>query len=79
MECIRLHEEIVGSPSADSETGTCGAAQTAKDARVKKLVLSHQTVWLEDPASKTQAIGEVMSIFSGPTIWGEELLEVPWR
>ena len=78
MECIKLDEDMVGTASADSETSTYGAARTAKDAGVKKLVLTHQSLSLDDPASKVQAIGEVKSIYAGPTIWGEELLEVPW-
>ena len=78
MECVRLESEIQGNAWGESQTGTYGAGQTAADAGVKKLVLCHQSLSLEEPASKVQAIGEITSIFSGPTIWGEELLEVPW-
>ena len=78
MECIRLHQDMAGTASGDAESSTFGAAQTAKDAGVKKLVLTHQALSLEEPASMVQAIGEVRSIYTGPTIWGEELLEVPW-
>ena len=78
MECIKLHADIVGTASADSETDTFGTGNTASEAGVKKLVLCHQGLPLEEPESKVQAIGEVKSVFSGPTVWGEELLEVPW-
>lgn len=79
MECIRLEDEMTGTPSGASETGTRGSAQTALEAGVKRLVLHHQSPALDDPIAKMQAIGEVKSIFPGPTIWGEELLEVPWE
>ncbi len=78
MECIRLHQDNVGNPAAEYETATYGAGQTARDADVKKLLLCHQNPALEDPESKVQAIGEVRSVFAGPTVWGEELLEVRW-
>ena len=78
MECIRLDQDMAGTASGDAESSTFGAAQTAKDAGVKKLVLTHQALSLEGPASMVQAIGEVRSIYTGPMIWGEELLEVPW-
>ena len=78
MECIRLHDDIQGTASADTETATFGAGETAAEAGVKKLVLCHQSLSLEEPESKVQAIAEVKSVFTGPTIWGEELLEVPW-
>ncbi len=78
MECIRLEDEMIGKPTADTETGTRGSARTALEAGVKKMVLTHQNPGLDDPVAKMEAIGEVKSIFKGPTVWGEELLEVPW-
>ncbi|MBT3996651.1 MAG: MBL fold metallo-hydrolase [Chloroflexi bacterium] len=80
MECIKVDEDMIpGSPSYDTETGTFGAAQTAVDAGVKRLALVHQQGKMEEPVRKSQALFEVKSVFNGPVIWGEELLEVPWE
>ncbi len=78
MECIRLEDEMEGTAGADSETGSRGSAQTALDAGVKKLVLVHQSPGVDEPVSRAHAIGEVKSIYPGPTVWAEELLEIPW-
>ncbi len=78
MECVRTADDIKGTASAESETDTLGAGKTAADAEVQKLVLCHQGMRLEEPEVKVQAIGEVRTMYGGPTIWGEELLEIPW-
>ena len=78
LECVRLHQDHADTPAADSETSTYGAGQTAADAAVKKLLLCHQSPALDDPESRVQAIREIGSRYSGPTIWGEELMDVPW-
>ena len=59
-------------------TGTFGAAQTAVDAGVKRLALVHQQAKMEEPVRKAQAIYEVKSLYDGPVVWGEQLLEIPW-
>lgn len=80
MECIKIDEGMIpGTPSYDTETGTYGAAQTAKDAGVKRLALVHQQAKMEEPVRRSQALREVTSVYGGPVIWGEELLEVPWE
>jgi ribonuclease BN (tRNA processing enzyme) len=79
MECIKIDEDVIpGSPSYETETGTFGAAQTAGDAGVKRLALVHQQAKMEEPVRKAQAIYEVKSLYDGPVIWGEQLLEIPW-
>ena len=79
MECIRLEERMAGTTLARSETSTLGAGQTAKNAGVRKMVLTHQSLDLDDPADHARAIHQVASVYDGPIIWGEELLEVPWE
>ena len=79
MECIRLTSEQEGLATADSETGTYGAAETARDAGVKRLALVHQRPNMDEPVRHAQALREVTSVYDGPVIWGEELLEVPWE
>jgi len=78
MECIRIQDEMDGNPSGTSETGTRGAALTASEAGVKRLALVHQSPELNDPVLKMEAIGQVKAIYTGPTVWGDELLEIPW-
>ena len=79
LECVRLHEDHAGSHAEDFETDTYGAAQTAVGMLVSRSCsYAHQSLPLEEPESKVQAIGEVRSIYKGPTIWGEELMEVRW-
>ena len=79
MECIKLHDDWKGTASADSETDTWGAGQTAQDAGVKRVLLNHQNLTLEDPIKKTQAIHEVKQFYSGPVLWADELMEVPFE
>lgn len=78
MECIRLHHTMADEVPGESETSTIGAGQTAQDAGVKKMLLVHQSLELEEPEAHTQAIAEVSSVYGGPTIWAEEMTEVPW-
>ena len=79
MECIKLHDDWKGTASADSETDTWGAGQTAQDAGVKRVLLNHQNLTLEDPIKKTQAIHEVKQFYGGPVLWADELMEVPFE
>jgi ribonuclease Z len=79
MECIRLESAHEGNAYGDSETGTYGAGQTAKDAGVKRLALVHQIPAMDEPVMHAQALKEVTSVYEGPVIWGDELLEVPWE
>ena len=70
---------VPGTPNYDTQSGTYGAGQTAADAGVKRLVLVHQAANMEEPVRRSRAVHEVSSIYGGPVIWGEELLEVPWE
>jgi ribonuclease Z len=78
MECIKLHDDWVATASSDAETDTWGAGQTAHDAGVKRMLLNHQNLALEDPVRRTQAIGEVKQFYGGTVLWADELMEVPW-
>ena len=42
------------------------------------MLLCHQSVSLDVPVKGEQAISEVKSIYNGPTVWADELMEVPW-
>ena len=75
MECVRSEDDM-SEGSRLAETGSRGCAETAVAAGAKKMVLIHQHVSLDDPVIKTKIIAEVKSIYDGPLIWGEELLEI---
>ena len=79
MECIRLSSEQKGLATETSETGSYGAGETARDAGVKRMVLVHQRPEMDEPVRHAQALHEVKSVYDGPVIWGDELLEVPWE
>ena len=62
-------------------TGCCSghldAARTARDAGVRTLVLVHLTEQMEAVGVRERVLQEVGQIFTGTTIFGEDLLEVP--
>lgn len=58
-------------------SGHLDAAQTAKDAGVKTLVLVHITGQLESPGVRERVLLEVGQIYDGQVIFGEDLLQVP--
>jgi ribonuclease Z len=78
MECIRLNRDMENKVPGNYESSTYAAGQTAKDAGVKKLLLVHQTLGLDNPEAHTQAIAEVKSIYAGPTIWADEGTDLVW-
>ena len=39
----------------------------------------HQRPEMDEPVRHAQALHEVKSVYDGPVIWGDELLEVPWE
>lgn len=58
-------------------SGHLDAATTARDARVRTLVLVHLTEMLETPGIRERVLAEVAGIFDGQVIFGEDLLAVP--
>jgi ribonuclease Z len=58
-------------------SGHLDAARTARDAGVRTLVLVHITEQMEAVGVRERVLQEVGEIFSGNTIFGEDLLEVP--
>ena len=75
MECVGLEGTLpAGARLAETDARGCG--RIAADAGVKRLVVNHQPPWLDDPETKTRAIAQIASIYTGPLIWGEELLQI---
>jgi ribonuclease Z len=49
----------------------------ARDAGVKRLVLTHITEQLDRPGIRERAISEMAEVFKGAILFGNDLLEVP--
>jgi ribonuclease Z len=49
----------------------------ARDAGVKRLVLTHITEQLDRPGIRERAISEMAEVFRGDILFGNDLLEVP--
>ena len=57
-------------------SGPKGAAQVAKEAGVKRLVLTHFGVPFDDPETLKKALEDAREIFKGEVIAGEDLMEI---
>lgn len=75
--CMHHQDLLDANPLGSAMTGTKHAAQIAREAGVKKLVLIHQGFDLEGPEDKERALRDIKSIYDGTVVWGEELMEVP--
>ncbi len=56
------------------QCGTTGAAEMAREAGVKKLVLSHMGPHLSSHGPLEKGIGDVRALFSGDILFAEELI-----
>jgi ribonuclease Z len=54
-------------------------ATVARDAEVPTLVLSHMLEQIDQPGIREEILREMMAIYPGTIIWGEDLMEVPIR
>lgn len=52
-------------------------AQVAREAEVPTLVLSHMMDQIDQPGIREEILREMMGIYPGTIIWGEDLMEVP--
>ena len=78
MMCWETDAVVKGN---DLESGTCsirGAAETAAAANVRQLVMVHIGDRLTRPDMAESRQAEAGGAWSGPIIWGEELMQVPW-
>lgn len=66
------HQASMKKNEAGMITGTTAAAEIAKEAGVKKIILAHQGPNLDRPGSKERAIADMSKIFDGRIIFGEE-------
>ena len=58
-------------------SGHLDAARTAKEAKVRTLVLVHLTQQVEQPGIRERVLHESAQIFDGQIILGEDLMDVP--
>ena len=68
------HQETMKKNEAGMITGTIAAAEFAKEAGVRRLILAHQGPNLDRPGSKEKAIADMARIFDGEIIFSEESL-----
>jgi ribonuclease Z len=60
----------------DGQCGTIGAAELARDAGVKKLVLVHVGPHLSSHGPMEKGIGDIRRIYDGEIIFSEELIRI---
>lgn len=54
-------------------------AEVARQAGVPTLVLSHMLEQIDQPGIREEILREMMAIYPGTIIWGEDLMDVPIR
>ncbi len=78
---VHMCHYVSGEETDLRTTSTCSghieAAETARDAAVGTLVLTHITERVEHPGVRERVIHEAAAIFPGRIIFGEDLLDVP--
>jgi len=74
VNCWDHQETMEANGEAPGQTGTLDAAKMARDASVKKLILTHTTPHLSEPGSREKGIRDIAHIYQGEIIFGEELM-----
>ena len=78
IHMCHLINEVVTDPRITSCcSGHLDAARTARDAKVRTLVLVHITEQLERPGIRERILHEAGAVFDGHIIFGEDLLDIP--
>jgi hypothetical protein len=54
------------------------AAEVARRAGAKTLVLSHMTPLVDRPGVKEKILVDIARVYPGPVILGEDLMEIPF-
>jgi len=73
--CHQLSGTQPGPEWAHGASGHLEAAQTARDAGVRNLVLTHIPEQMDVPGIREKVIREVGEVFKGDVFWGEDLME----
>lgn len=77
--CWDDQECMIASGEATGQCGTIGAAEMARAAGVKKLVLVHIGAHLASHSPMEKGISDVRKIFGGEVVFAEELMSLPVR
>jgi ribonuclease Z len=72
--CVYVQEEIEGTPEAEYMCGSVTAAEMARNAGAKSLVLVHQAFSLDAPGQTERALADLTRIYDGRVVWSEELM-----
>ena len=75
--CHQLSGTQPGPEWARGAAGHLEVAQTARDAGVRNLVLTHIPEQMDVPGMREKVIREVGEVFKGNIFWGEDLMEIP--
>jgi ribonuclease BN (tRNA processing enzyme) len=77
---VHMNHYRSGTEPSDVYRAVCGnhidTATVAKKAGVKTLVLTHFLEQIDQPGVREEILREMMQIFDGNIIWGEDLMEV---
>lgn len=78
MEAVHREEKIQTFPSVISETGTLNAGRMATEAGARRLVINHQSPYLEDHTETNLGIADIVSVYDGPIYWARDMMVVDW-
>ena len=76
VNCWNHQKTMDKNGEAPGQTGTLDAAKMAKNAGVKKLILTHTGPQLCESGSKEKGIEDIKRIYQGEVIFGEELMKL---
>ena len=65
--------------SRESSGSHLDNAETARQAEVDMLVLTHFLPMLDEPGVKERMVSEIRDIYKGPVLLGEDLMEIPLK
>jgi ribonuclease BN (tRNA processing enzyme) len=78
---IHMTHYRTGTEPTEIYREVCGnhidTAHVAQQAGVKTLVLTHMLEQIDQPGVREQIMREMMEIYKGNLIWGEDLMQVP--
>ncbi len=78
---IHMTHYRTGTEPTQIYRAVCGnhidTAHVAKQAGVRTLVMTHFLEQIDQPGVREQILREMMQIFDGNIIWGEDLMEIP--
>lgn len=78
---VHMNHYFSGSEPTGIYRAVCGnhedVAQVAAKAGVKTLVLTHFLEQIDQPGIRERILREIMKVYGGNVVWGEDLMEIP--